>query len=277
MLAYRANQLKRKFAYVGRPDGLGNRIEEIIRLEAICYQNATTCEYVWKNTQANRSYKPLLAGDAVKIVDAPTSGTRTVDMKDFPDTVDHETIFRMGRKIRPLFDIRFDQSVKPVGIHIRATDRVGVDHPHFMKDEGELKLFLSSAIEWANARRPKSIFICSDSARCRDAFLERLEPGISVVEPTFSEGTPQDYADFFALANCKEIAMASRFSSFAITASLIANSPLHTFDQSREAELRYKGEFKYHPLARFHNIDEPLIEPKRNHSVRAWFSRLLAR
>ena len=33
----------------GRPDGLGNRIEELIFLEAYCIKNNCKCNYYWQN------------------------------------------------------------------------------------------------------------------------------------------------------------------------------------------------------------------------------------
>jgi hypothetical protein len=44
----------------GRPDGLGNRIEELINIESYCIQQDVSCNYYWNNIYNFRSYPILL-------------------------------------------------------------------------------------------------------------------------------------------------------------------------------------------------------------------------
>ena len=42
------------FHFIGRPDGLGNRIEELINIQEFCETNNKKCVYIWNNSQARK-------------------------------------------------------------------------------------------------------------------------------------------------------------------------------------------------------------------------------
>jgi phage-related protein len=60
--------------FSGRPDGLGNRIEEIMHLEAFCYREGGRCRYIWTNEHRSRTYQNLLKTDRVEIVGSDNGG-----------------------------------------------------------------------------------------------------------------------------------------------------------------------------------------------------------
>jgi hypothetical protein len=233
------------FSYIGRPDGLGNRIEEIIKLELICSQTYAKCEYIWNNKYSTRSYDICFQSENVNIVVQREPLYPVKQLSDFKACFSQEEILTSAKKIIPNFSIYFEENIRPVGVHIRASDRIGQNHRHFMKDEKELQGYLSETIDVLNKNKPKYVYVCSESKRCRNVFLRYLNKDIEIVEPTYDKQIPPEYVDLFALTLCSEIWMVSRFSSFSITASLIGNIPLVTFIDDKEVRERYLAIFRY--------------------------------
>lgn len=239
-----------QFSFQGRPDGIGNRIEEIIYLEAICSKLDVTCEYVWRNLHAHRSYEVCFEAERVQVVTVPDSSLPVKGFADFNYTFTQEEILRCARLIRPRFDQSFPSGVRPVGVHIRGTDRIGLaNHPHYMKDVDELKMYFVATLRALNELKPKQVFVCADSDNSKNVFLEHLNPAIDVIEARSAGGVSPEYVDFFALSNCSKIWMVSRFSSFSITASLIGNCPLVSFVNDPTTRQRYKALFEYVSLS----------------------------
>ena len=233
------------FSYIGRPDGIGNRIEEIILLELICTQYNKCCEYIWLNKQRRRTYPIHLKGKNVQITTKKKPSYNILTLKDFNIEKHQQNILRAANKIKPLFNINFDNCLSPIGVHIRASDRIGVDHPHFMKDENELKSYMSITIKFLNQSKPEHIFVCSEDKRIRDIFLTYIDKSINIIIPHSDKNIPREYIDFFALSLCKEVWMVSRFSTFSITAALIGNIPLISFVRDRDVYDRYLALFEY--------------------------------
>ena len=250
----------KNFSYIGRPDGLGNRIEEIIRLEAICSQVHAKCEYIWINKHSNRSYDILIQGKNTNIVAQREPLYPVKTLSDFNAFFSQEEILASGKKIKPDFKIYFEEAILPVGIHIRASDRIGRNHPHFMKDERELQVYFSETIDALNKNKPKFLYVCSESKRIRKIFLSYLNKDIGIVQPLCDTNTPSEYVDFFALTLCSEVWMVSRFSSFSITASLIGNIPLITFVNDKEVKERYLAMFNYQRIYGRKIIKERLVD-----------------
>ena len=246
-------------SFIGRPDGLGNRLEEIILLEAVCARDAIACEYVWSSKHAHRAYAVLCSAQRVSIRETgPSYPLRT--WAELPTGFAREEMLAAARLIRPAFELSFPRGERPIGIHIRATDRIGKIHPHFMRDEEELKLYLSSTIALINALSPRAVFVCSESPECRAALVKRLHPGIEVVAPQVSPDVPGEYADFFALSLCDEIFMSSKFSSYALVAAMIGNARLHTFVDDAGVRDRYKLDYVLHACGSENVVSERLVQ-----------------
>ena len=234
------------FSFFGRPDGLGNRIEEIIKLESICSKINVKCDYIWQNQHSDRTYDIYLRAENVCIVSDKIPRHPVKTWSDFGFTFSQEEILASAKKVTPDFRISFPESFRPVGIHIRGTDRIGrKDHPHFMKDERELRIYISETIAAVNQIKPRFLYVCSESESCKTVLLRHLDAGINVIEPICDEKYPPAYLDFFALALCREIWMVSRFSSFSIAAALIGNAPLNTFVDDPDVGSRYQAIFRY--------------------------------
>lgn len=234
-----------KLNYLGRPDGLDNRIEEIIQLEIISEKEEIEFNYIWNNQFRDRDYEILLSSKRVKVIKSPEGGAIIEKIPFQPNNFKQQEILDIAKNICPSFDIYFENKIKPVGIHIRGTDRIGQNHPHFMRDKNEFNSYLHKTAELLNTRTPPFIFICADQEEYRNDILRYLKKSIKVIEPICNPEIPQEYQDFFALTLCKEVYMCSRFSSFSITASLVGNIPLITFVCDEDVANRYKALFRY--------------------------------
>ncbi len=235
-----------RFSFLGRLDGLGNRLEEIIRLEAICSRLDLECEYIWRNFHYQRSYDILIDAGRVRIVEDKQPAYPVKELADFNLTLTQAEYLQAAREITPCFELYFPGDVQPVGVHIRGTDRIGkADHPHFMKDENELRMFLSETADALNQEKPPYVYVCSDTVQSKRVLIRHLCPEIQVVEPLTDVVTPAEYVDLFALASCQKIWMVSRFSTFSIAAALMSNAPLVTFVEDQETRERYKARFEY--------------------------------
>jgi hypothetical protein len=247
------------FKFIGRPDGLGNRVEQLIKIEAICNHKDLTCKYIWVNKFNNRSYDILISCKNVEIIsdDKLTPANNAKTLSDFDMNFDQKEILAAAKNIRPKFEICFKDNIRPVAVHIRASDRVGRNHPHFMKNENELRSYLSEIIYEFNNRKPKFVFVCSESKKCKDVFVS------------------SEYADFFALTLCSEIWMASRFSSFSITASLVGNIPIFSFANDAEVRNTYMAKFLYLPITGKQIVKDKLIEFSFTKTIKNLFHSLI--
>lgn len=265
------------FSFIGRPDGLGNRIEQLIKIETICNIKSLKCEYLWVNKFKNRSYDILIYGQNVEIISGDNyTPTHVVkNFSDFDINYNQKEILAAAKNIRPNFEIGFKDNIRPVAVHIRASDRVGRNHPHFMKNESELKSYLSEIIYELNNRKPKFVFVCSESKKCKDVFVSYLDKEINVIEPICSNKVSSEFADFFALTLCSEIWMASRFSSFSITASLVGNIPIFSFANDAEVRNTYMAKFLYRPITGKEIVKDKLIEFSFTKTIKNFFHSII--
>lgn len=238
----------------GRPDGLGNRIEELINLGAYCNVNKQKAIYIWRNKPhywngelIDRSYDIYLSLDNVIITtDNKTSGP-FVEVNTILDNLTQKDYLTAAKSIKPNFTINFENNIKPLGIHLRGTDRINkkMNHPHFMKSEKQFNDLIDRTVLYVNKTLPQYLFICSDDIQYKQMFLSRLDKIIKVVDPVSENGIPEEYIDFFSLTQCSEVVMCSKFSTFAITASLIGNVKLTAFYKDNEVRNRYKALMHY--------------------------------
>jgi hypothetical protein len=234
----------RKLYFSGRPDGLGNRLEEIILLEAFCLkENIENIYYIWNNKYCNRKYPILFSANNILLIEC-ANNQQSVMLPKATDFSQKEFI-SAANKITPKFNIGFENNIKPIGIHIRGTDRIGKKSLHFMKDEKEFNLFLSKTIEIINSINPDYLFICADEITIKNKFIEYLNSEIKIIHPVCSDSVPQEYIDLFALSLCSKIYMVSKFSTFSIIASLINNIPIVSYTYDEEIKMRYKANFEY--------------------------------
>ena len=55
-----------KVCFSGRPDGIENRIEQLINIQEYCIENNLQCNYIWNNSNF-RNYLPLILFEILKL------------------------------------------------------------------------------------------------------------------------------------------------------------------------------------------------------------------
>jgi len=213
----------------GRPDGLGNRIGEIILCGIYCMKKNIIGEYFWnnRNGRTDRRYPILFKTKHLLIQNTEYISERD-DISLIPKPTLNEKI-EAAATIKPLFNIKFENKIKPVGIHIRACDKInatllegGISPNHLLRN-------IHETINILNNLEIKYVFICSDDENLKKYFKSKLNKNIIICNPICDDGVPDEYRDFFALSLCKELYLCSKFSSFSVTASLIGNININVF------------------------------------------------
>jgi len=102
----------------GRPDGLGNRIEELIVLEAYCLRENCKATYIWKNKPhyfngqlIPRSYDIYLSLDKVDIIADVEIKDEVVDFNQIKEGFTQLDFLNVAKNITPNFNIHFENGV----------------------------------------------------------------------------------------------------------------------------------------------------------------------
>ena len=245
------------FNFLGRRDGIGNRLEEIIKLYAYACEKKIKCNYIWKNQHKHRSFKIMLgvAGDEINITTTPQPGVPFIKKSDINLTLNRNEALKYASKIIPNFKIAFTDNIKPLGVHIRSTDRIRKsENPNFMKNKREFFSFLWNTITLVNNRRPSHLFVCSDDKEMLAFFISNLDKKIKIVKPVCEKNIDPAYVDFFSLTQCEEIIMCSKFSSFLALASLIGDVPIIVFYLHENSKNRFKMKCQYAEKIHFSDV-----------------------
>ena len=253
---------RRTRIFIGRPDGIGNRVEELIKLGAVAAESSDTIHYLWNNINPSRDrrYPTLLQHALVPIFSIPSWSclatrvscafsrrvARVVNrsLNARMNTCLLSSIQRSAAQLTPLFSISFEAH-DVLGVHIRSTDRLNaLSHrgytDHFMTDD-EFRFFYVTALEYAKSHRLKSVFVCADSPEIEvKAERELATAGKEPARPRVDASIPPEYRDFFALSLCREIVLAAKYSSFSLTAAQVGNVPVKTFGTSAELLERHR-------------------------------------
>lgn len=226
-----------KVCFSGRPDGIGNRIEQLINIQEYCIENDVQCNYIWNNTNF-RNYLPLISFDNIEIVNTKNkNNSNNIQFKRSKD-------FR----IRYKFDFNIDFNIEyDTIIHIRATDRLNPNMKHGdFSNENELNIFIDKMITYVNNSSEINTYtIITDDNKYIDTIKNRINK--KFVTLSYDYNIPNEWLDYYYLTKSKNnIIMCCKFSSYSITASLLANKPLLCFKQSLDSNLpRYKANVQF--------------------------------
>lgn len=215
--------------FVGRPDGLGNRMEEIYFLMAKHHSAGTQCQYLWNNRwshRLDRQYPVLIEAPGVQITELTESPSGNISHGTLNKQYTQQQVFAAARKIRPLFDVPSEDLKNVTGVHIRRGDKIKQNPPAHEMTDSQSKQAQQCALDFVNANC-RRVFVCGDDPIAVDAFKSALCSRVQICE--FEHSVMPEYFDYFCLARCGEVVMASRYSSYAITASVLGNSVIHTF------------------------------------------------
>jgi hypothetical protein len=222
------------YNFNGRPDGLGNRMEELIFLKSSISENLN---YFWNNNN-NRKYNIEFEMEGVTFTSHSLNQNTHISRN-----VDQDTLLKIAKTIKPKFNVYFE--TQPVGIHIRKTDKI-VKKPGI--NEMSIELFnkcLEHTIQLLNKYKYPNIYVCSDDIKTVNYLFSKLNYEYNVQVPLVNSNS-KEFNDFFSLTKCSKIIMCSLFSSYAITASMIGNVPLVSYFTDDKSSLnRYKAIVEY--------------------------------
>lgn len=249
--------------YEGRPHGLGNRIEEIIKLEVYAekynyiidyYWNNSIKDFMWNEYLVKANFNINLKSKLVNII----QNKKNKNIFKLPEiNLLQKDILNAGKNIKPLFNIKFRDNIKPIGIHIRGTDRIN-EGIHNMTIDYFNKIFLK-IVNIINENNYEYIFVCSENNYYKEELKKNINKNIKIIEPIIENiDENNDIIDLFSLSLCSKIYLCSKFSSYSIIASIIGNIPIIcNYDEIYENEIenRYKALIEYLPNNK-QNIDK---------------------
>lgn len=223
------------FYFNGRPDGIGNRIEELIYLERYCELNDETCSYFWNNQGARvgRRYPILVTCKHIHIQDQEKydyNVVKTISMASLKNNMEHsrDDLVRAARNVTykdPI--VLVDGERDFVSVHLRATDKLLNRGDH----EFTKSLFESNflkCVDFVNQMSETNINVCSDDSNQKRLFISKLV-GKKIVDPLKTRVPHEEYKDFFNLVFSKKIIMCPKYSSYSATASLMGDNAIGVF------------------------------------------------
>ena len=221
----------------GRPDGLGNRLEEVIKLSALQMRcERLTFRYLWTWTlslRRDRNYWPRFSSPiGVVPMPLPTFPSKLsqisrqpVAPRDLHAAASQLVLHRSARAL-------------DMAIHIRAGDRIRPtsSHPHFMSPSLHNQI-VARALEIA-ACDQQLIGVVSDDTELAAAFCKRLgERGVDAAVVASGDA----WGALATLQAAREVVMASSFSSFALLGSLIGSKKVHVPKECRSLDVERYG------------------------------------
>jgi len=229
-----------KVCFSGRPDGIGNRIEQLINIQFYCIENNLQCNYIWNNSNF-RNYLPLISFDHIEIMNTKNSNNIQISNNiKFNRTKDFGIRYKFDFNID--FNIEYDTI-----IHVRATDRL---NPNINRGDfsnvTELNTFIKKMINYVNNSTEINTYtIITDDKKYIDTIKNRISK--KFVTLSYDYNIPNEWLDYYYLTKSnKNIIMCCKFSSYSITASILANKPLLCFKQSLDSNLpRYKANLQF--------------------------------
>jgi hypothetical protein len=229
-----------KVYFLGRPDGIGNRIEQLINIQEYCIENNLQCNYIWNNNNF-RNYLPLITFDNIVIVNKQNNDNNTKNANN---------IFKRSKDFQIRYKFNFDINLHieyDTIIHIRAGDRLNSNIKHSdYSNINELNIFIEKMINYVNNNTEINTYtVISDDNRYIDKIKNRINK--QFITLSYDYNIPNEWLDYYYLTKSKQkIIMCCKFSSYSITASILANKPLFCFKQSLNSNLlRYKANIKF--------------------------------
>lgn len=231
----------------GRPDGLGNRIEELIHIEYFCEKHNETCNYYWNNIDAPiaRKYNIFLRCKNV-IVQSEKKHDKSICVSkadvfnEDNDIKTRDILVKVSKNITFTFDYKIP-NIEYVAVHIRSTDKLLNRGCHeFTKDLLLQRIDLIA--KYINESNIEYIVICYDDRRYENLLKSKLKPHINILSNPFVDCINDPvYQDYITLMNAVKVIMCPKYSSFSATASLLGNNVICSFYEDTDSfNTRYK-------------------------------------
>lgn len=234
--------MEKKFYFLGRPDGIGNRIEQLINIQEYCVKNNTKCIYIWNNKDSNRKdriYDINITFENIEIRNSISPEEKEYLLNDInPFIRSYEYIVKFNFNFKINNNINYDTI-----IHIRGTDRLCKNSN--LNDYSTISMlnsYINKTIDYVN--NDKSILtytVVSDDNK----YIDNIKPKIKkqYIDLSYNYDIDKNWLDFYYLTKPnKYIIMCSQFSSYSIVASILGNKKILVFKNSLKSNLpRYKA------------------------------------
>lgn len=227
------------FYFLGRPDGIGNRIEQLINIQEYCEANNMKCIYIWRNSSF-RNYNARIEFENIEI----RTSIKPEEEKYILNNIKNILQRTFGHKVKYKFNFTIDNHLNyDVIIHIRGTDRIVLNKKN--KDFSTIDMlnsYINKTIEYVN--NDESILtytVVTDDIQYKKLLLYGINK--RYVELIYNYKVNNDWLDFYYLTTPqKYIIMCSQFSSYSICASILGDKKIKVFKNSLSSNLsRYNA------------------------------------
>lgn len=223
--------MSKTFYFIGRPDGIGNRVEELIKIQEYCEVHNMKCIYIWRNTSF-RNYSVSITFENIEIRSTITPEEQTRALRNVMQRT-------FGHKVKYNFTFQVDNDLNyDIIIHLRATDRITFTDKH--KDFSTIEMFnsfINKTIEYVNNDNSVSTYtIVTDDIRYKEKVKKNINK--EYVELLYNSNVHKDWLDFYYLTKPnKYVVMCCQFSSYSICASILGDKKLMIFKNSLKSNL----------------------------------------
>ncbi len=256
------NKNDKKILFYGRPDGLGNRYEELLLLSNYAVKNDIFFKYIWNNTGKWKYSNKFLAKN-IEIVEKDY--VQEWPTKNFESTKlwrEYISTNNISHNKNVILDLKYPEIKNDyIGILVRGSDRI-VDEieslpPGFQSSE-DVKTSIELTMKYLSSHKNLApIVIFSEDKDLKKEVSEKLNNFKQISLPKIPN-LEQAYEDFVYLLSSNEIILCSRFSSFALSAGMISNKRVvKFFSYSHPLLNRWKNEYLDFPVQ--NNQDKDLL------------------
>lgn len=240
---------KKELIFFGRPDGLGNRFEELLSLSNFAVDNNILVKYYWNNS-GKWNYLPRFKAKNISIEEV--SNLKRWPTKNF-ESSRYWREYISTRDLYPseniFLDIKLPKSFgEYIVIHLRGTDRIVANNKK-AKYGFQSESFLYETLEKVKKYLDEiqnilPLKIISEDLKLVE-FAENYLSEYKKIELPNLYGIESAYQDFAYMLKSKKIILSSKFSTFALSAGLLGNVKMIKFHQYDEPLLnRWKNNFE---------------------------------
>ena len=228
------------FYFLGRPDGIGNRIEQLIYIQEYCKTNNMKCIYIWNNTQL-RKYSINITFENIEI-------RFSISCNEKKHILKNPFKRSFGFIVKYKFNFTINNNIKyDIIIHVRGTDRLTNNNKHGDFSTIEmLDSYIKKTIDFINNDKSISTYtIVTDDNKYKKELKNKINK--QYVDLLYNYDVDKDWLDFYYLTNPqKYIIMCSQFSSYSICASILGNKNIFVFKNSLKSNLpRYEANIRF--------------------------------
>ena len=247
---------RQKIIFYGRPDGLGNRYEELLLLSNYAVDNNLNFKYFWNNS-GQWKYTNKFFAKNIEIVEVdyvknwPTNNFESTKYwREYISTND------ISHNDNVTLDLNLPENRNEyIAVLVRGSDRI-VNNiellpPGFQSSEDIEKSIRLTKDYLLSVKEELPIIIFSEDKELKKRVSTELKQFRQISLPPIAS-MEQAYQDFINLLAAKEIILCSKFSSFALSAGLISNKKVVKF-------------YSYsHPLLNRWKNDYIIFPPEKN-------------